>query len=742
MSESSVGPELVVRGRTISAADIGMVRQLIREHGSGGRTRVAGILAERWDWRQPNGRLKARACAEVLRALDVRGLIELPEARFVRCRSPAPVAAPQLDTRPIRGALKDWLPFRFELLEDSQRGALWKYVIGKYHYLGFRHLVGSTLTYLVYSGERLLAAVGWQAAVKALGSRDQVIGWSAAQREVHLHRVATNARFLILPWVELRHAASHILGRTIRRLSADWEARYGYGLWLLETFVDGDRFQGTCYRAANWVRVGRTRGFAKTRHGFVYHGHPKEVYLYVLDPRMRHHIGCADPSDPPLTPEYLLSRVVSESCSERRGFMIVRGDDWDPEVPPRFDLSAEEVRDLADELEAFHGLFEEAFCRSEQKGWSRCYLQGLLTAIERKCMEPIALELEGPKAVRNLQRFMGAYKWDDEYLARRHRQEASKSLAAADGVLSVDSSEFVKKGTESVGVKRQYCGRLGKIENCQSGVFVAYASAKGYGLIDRRLFMPESWFSEEQEERREKCKVPEDLTFKTKTELAAEMVREVMATDLFPARWVVGDTVFGNSPVFLQGLPDELWYLMEIPCTRTAWRGSDGGGGLAPSTAPRSVGDMAADADLSWRRVKLAEGAKGPIVAEVARVRVRLSEEREPGEEQWLFLRQSVATGETKYYVSNAPVETPLEEMTRVCMLRWPIEQCFEEGKSELGMAHYEHRSWPAWHRHMTFVFLAQLFLLRMRHRLKKNSGLDLAAGLPPGSSHPAGGAA
>lgn len=129
---------------------------------------------------------------------------------------------------------------------------------------------------------------------------------------------------------------------------------------------------------------------------------------------------------------------------------------------------------------------------------------------------------------------------------------------------------------------------------------------------------------------------------------------------------------------------------------------------------------MATDTDLSWRRVKLAEGAKGPLVAEVARVRVRLSEEREPGEEQWLFLRQNVATAETKYYVSNAPVETPLEEMTRGCMLRWPIEQCFEEGKSELGMAHYEHRSWPAWHRHMTFVFLAQLFLLRMRHRLKK----------------------
>lgn len=718
MSEPSTSGALVVRGRAISAADIDLVRRLIREHGSWGRTRVAHVLAERWDWRQPNGRLKARACADVLQALHARGLIALPEARHRRRRSPAPATVARLDTRPVRGPLRDWLPFRFELLADAQRGAVWKYVMEQYHYLGFRHLVGSTLTYLVYSGERLVAAVGWQAAVQALGCRDRVIGWNAVQRQEHLHRVATNARFLMLPWVEVPHAASHILGRMVRRLSADWATRYGYGLWLLETFVDAARFDGTCYRAANWLRVGRTQGFAKTGAGFVYHGHPKEVYLYVLDPRMRHHIGCAEATDPPLTPEYLLSRVESKSWLERRRFMIVRGDDWDPEVPPRFDLSAEEVRDVAAELEAFHGLFEDAFCRSEQVGWSRCYLQGLLTAIDRKSVEPMALALEGPEAVRNLQRFIGQYKWDDEYLARRHRQEASKALAAADGVLSVDSSEFVKKGRESVGVARQYCGRLGKIDNCQSGVFVAYASAQGYGLIDRRLFMPESWFSEEQRERRAKCKVPEDLTFQTKTELAAQMVREVRATDLFPARWVVGDTVFGNSPAFLQGLPDDLWYLMEIPCTRTAWRGVDGT--VAPSTAPRAVSDMASDTDLSWHRVKLAEGAKGPLVAEVARLRMRLAEGKQPGQEQWLFLRRDVATGETKYYVSNAPVETPRQEMTRVCLLRWPIEQCFEEGKSELGMAHYEHRSWPAWHRHMTFVFLAQLFLLQMRQRLKK----------------------
>ena len=741
MSESSVRRELVVRGRTIREADIEMVCQLVQEHGSRGRGPVARLLAERWHWRQPNGRLKERACADVLRALDARGVIQLPKPGRAPNPSQPSAHTPTLDTRPIRGALKEWLPFRFQLVQGGSDARLWNHVIQAYHYLGHRSLVGSSLRYLVYRGDRVLAALGWQSAVRALASRDQVIGWSAPVREEHLHRVATNARFLILPWVDLPHAASHILGRMIRRLNADWEATYGYGLWLLETFVDGTRFKGTCYRAANWVWVGRSKGFAKVRNGFVYHGHRKEVYLYVLDPWIRHHIGCADADDPPLTPEYLLSRVVSETDLERRASMIVRSEDWDPDVPPAFDLSAEDVPQLAEELEAFHALFEDAFCRVEQVGLSQCYLQGLLTSLDRKSMEPIALKLQGPKTVRNLQRFMGQYKWDDVLLAQRHQQELSATLASPDGVWSVDNSEFVKKGHESVGVARQYCGRLGKIENCQSGVFVGYSSAKGYGLVDGRLFMPESWFSPEQQERRQKCKVPEDLTFKTKPELAAQMLQTLMATQLFPGRWVTGDTVFGNSPTFLHGLPEGLYYLAEIACSRTVWC-VPSPGCVDPSTPARSVQEVAQDPCLSWERVTLAEGAKGPIVGEVTRLRVAVSEDGQPGPEQWLFLRRTLETGEVKYCLSNAPVDTPLTEMTRVCMLRWPIEQCFEEGKSELGMADYEHRSWPAWHRHMRFVFLAQLFLQRVEQRLgKKSSRTHPPAGAPVDRSGVASGA-
>ena len=418
--------------------------------------------------------------------------------------------------------------------------------------------------------------------------------------------------------------------------------------------------------------------------------------------------------------------------------MIVRSQDWDPDVPPTFDLSAEDVPRLAEELEAFHGLFEEAFCRKEQVGLSQCYLQGLLTSLDRKSMEPIALKLHGPERVRSLQRFMGQYKWDEELLAERHQQELSQTLASPDGVWSVDNSEFVKKGQESVGVARQYCGRLGKIENCQSGVFVGYSSVKGDGLVDGRLYLPESWFSPEQQARREKCKVPEDLTFKTKPELAVEMLGALMATELFPAQWVTCDTVFGNSPTFLQGLPEGLYYLAEIPCNRQVWC-VPSSGSVDGSTPTRSVQELAQDPCLSWERVKLAEGAKGPIVGEVTRLRVVLSGDDEPGPEQWLFLRRMLDTGEVKYCLSNAPADTPLTEMTRVCLLRWPIEQCFQEGKSELGMADYEHRSWTAWHRHMRFVFLAQLFLRRVQQRWGKKSPRTHP---PPGAAADRGGLA
>lgn len=187
-------------------------------------------------------------------------------------------------------------------------------------------------------------------------------------------------------------------------------------------------------------------------------------------------------------------------------------------------------------------------------------------------MEPIAINLMDTHRVRSMQHFVSSGAWHTDRLARCHKEETAKTIADALGVLSIDSSEFAKKGKDSVGVSRQYCGRLGKNENCQSGVFIGYSSPKGYALLDRRLFLPEKWFTEDYQDRWKKCKIPDGITFKTKPQLAVEMVNNICASNLFPAKWITCDTIFGNSPDFIDNLPEELFYLAEVPSNTHVWR--------------------------------------------------------------------------------------------------------------------------------------------------------------------------
>ncbi|MDR4503177.1 MAG: IS701 family transposase [Candidatus Scalindua sp.] len=719
------GRRLVIRGREISEADIAVVRGLIEHYGNRGRVYISIKLSEHWQWKQANGHLKDRACRSILQSLSERGLIQLPASkRAPSCKNERPLEHVRLDTTEIKGNIKVFLPLKIKSVTDKESGRIWKYVNRRYHYLGYRVLVGQNIRYLIYSSDRLVAALGWQSAVERLYCRDIIIGWNVQERRKALDKVLNNSRFLIMPWVEVKNIASHILSRVVRQLQKDWVEKYGTRLLFLETFIDPSKFSGTCYQAANWVKIGNTKGYRKKQKGFIYHGNSKEVYFYVLDPQGRQKIK-QDKTEPLLTRKYLLSnRPYSNLPLERRSSMIVRPPDWSPEVEPGVELSASDIGKLATELEKYHALFEEGFRRKEQKDLSLCYLQGLLSKLDRKSIEPIALRLRGKDTVRSLQRFMGEYKWDGEFIASRHKEELSKLLSEADGVLSLDSREVVKKGKESVGVARQYCGRLGKIENCQSGVYVAYTSTKGYGLIDRRLYMPEKWFDPEYKERRERCKVPKNLVFRKKPELAVEMIAELSTGGLFPFRWITCDSIFGNSPDFLENLPPQVFYLADIAKNRKVLVSTQDGEACR-KRVERKVSDIAQDGNVKWKLAQLAEGAKGPIYGFVARTRVFAGDDSTAENERWLFLRKDPKTHEIKYCLSNAPAETALEEMIRVCVLRWPVEQSFQEGKSELGMADYEHRSWPAWHRHMTFVFLAQLFLLRIRGVLKKNTGSD-----------------
>ncbi len=659
------------------------------------------------------------------------GMVCLFESTVLKANRSMSKFSPVFSQKPIEtlcGCLKSLRPITLQLVSGSDLEPVWDYLVKQFHYLGYQKLLGHRLKYLALVGEHPVAALSWSAAALKVGVRDRFIGWSEEQKKTYLDRIANNSRFLIFPWVLVPHLASHVLSLNIRRLARDWEQQFHQPLWLLETFVDPSRFKGTSYKAANWKCIGQTRGYGKEGRGYAHHGSLKEVY--VLEPRFRKIIGCE--------PQPLFHRPPPSLKKVEELKMILNQAHWNPELVPWVTLTEKDVKGMAEALVKFHEQFHDCFGRIEQHRLGLTYLSGLMSAMPAKSAEPIALEFLGEDNVRSLQRFMKTYHWDHEAMQLKHQILLSPLIADPQGMINVDSSEFTKKGKESVGVSRQYCGEIGKVENCQSGVFVGYSSEKGYGLLAGRLYMPEIWFSREYAQRRRDNLVPKDLGFKTKMEIALELIHQVTRTQLFPARWIGCDATFGSDADFLNSLPQDIYYFADVRSDAQVfvqkpkfWIPPYSGRGpkpkrprLSPSQPrPKTVAILARSGKCHWESVILAEGAKGPIIAKVTRLRVYPSRKGLPQDNPvWLFIR-TTPDGKTKFSFSNASMDTPLSEMGKASVMRWPIEQCFEEGKSQLGMDHYEHRSWPGWHRHMIYVFLGLHFMLRLRIQFKKNSG-------------------
>jgi SRSO17 transposase len=632
-----------------------------------------------------------------------------------------------VDTTPIECSLAELGSVHLKLVSDTNLESLWDYLVSENHYLGHKRFIGRRLKYLVFTGERPIAAIGWRSASLKLEARDYYIGWSKEQRKNYLKHIVNNNRFLIFDWVRVPHLASHILSRNIRVISKDWEKKYGHPIFLLETFVDPKRYRGTCYKASNWEDIGMTKGFTKKGISYTYHGNKKEVYVYVIEKDFRKIIKCQKKPYP--------QKPAHSREKERLLYMMIQQPDYDPKLIQWMDIEKDLISQLGEELISFHKEFHNCFYRIEQFILGQCYLKGLLSNLERKNIEAIALRYmeANNNEVRSLQKLMTNYRWSENLMLQEIQRKLSELIASEDGMITVDSSEFQKKGTESAGVTRQYCGNAGKIENCQSGVFVGYTSSKGYGLIDRQLYLPEVWFSQEYGERRLKCHVPEDLTFKTKIEIAFDLIEKGRQTGLFPARWLGADATFGSDSKFRDKVDASgMYFFVNIRSDTLVWlhRPEVGipsyhGKGRPPEKeraleSPVNVSKIASLSDLTWETEILAEGAKGPIIAKISRVRVVEYRDGFPGKELWLFLRKD-PDGKTRYAFSNAPNDISIDQMKRIATMRWPIEQCFEDGKKHLGMDHYELRSWKGWHRHMTYVFMALLFLLKIRMKgLKK----------------------
>lgn len=651
--------------------------------------------------------------------------------------SKPPFHSIEIDTNTISGPLRSLRPVTLELVSQTPLESFWDMLVNQHHYLGYRKLLGHRLKYLAFLQDRPVAALSWSAPALKSRARDRYIGWSDEQRKTYLKRTANNSRFLILPWVKVPNLASHLLSLNISQLSKDWFQRFSQTLLFLETFVDPRYFKGTSYQAANWKFVGHTYGSGKQGQGYFYHGAKKEIYVYALTSKFRKIIGCEQKPYSPFHRSPLSFKKVEELK------MILRHAQWNPDLVPSMSIKDEDISVMADELVKFHEQFHGCFGRIEHERLGLAYISGLISNSKAKSIEPIALEFLDKKEVRSLQRFMKTYRWDQEAMEAKHQSFLSETICSPHGMINIDSSEFLKKGKESVGVARQYCGAAGKVENCQSGVFAGYSSDKGYGLLTCRLYMPESWFSKEQKERREENMVPDDLAFQTKPQIALDLINKIVETKLFPAKWIGCDSTFGSDSHFLKSLPGELYYFASVRSDAKVFLKKPKvglpfykGRGRHPKKAqvlsgqePFSVSEIAKSKRRSFKPVVLAEGAKGPIIAHVLTLRVYQSKDGLPDDTPvWLIIRRS-SDGQIKYALSNAPEDIALSELHKASTMRWPIEQCFQEGKSHVGMDQYEHRSWPAWHRHMTYVFLALHFLLRLRLRFKKKSDYHVAAG-------------
>jgi len=281
---------LEYRGRRVTESDVELVRELIRAHPNASRRQLSTKLCEVWQWRQQNGSPRDMVCRGLMLELDRAGYIELPA---IKKRPPNPLArrprpaAVDVDRTPVRAELWGLGGVELRQVRRSTEEQLFNGLIEQHHYLGYTQPVGEHLKYVAYAAERPIACFAWGSAPRHLGPRDRFIGWSAAERRERIHLIAYNPRFLILPWIEVRHLASHLLARMVRVLSADWQKMYGHPVHFAETFVDPERFAGTCYRAANWIRLGRTTGRGKDDRTHRPNRSLKEVLGYALHPRFR-----------------------------------------------------------------------------------------------------------------------------------------------------------------------------------------------------------------------------------------------------------------------------------------------------------------------------------------------------------------------------------------------------------------------------------------------------------------------
>jgi len=617
------------------------------------------------------------------------------------------------DKTPMTGELSEYPgAVRIHKVDETKWEVLWDTLVREHHYLGYEGQIGGRVKYIVTLGKQIVGAISFCSATYRLGPRDDYIGWNEEDRISQQQHLVLNNRFLILPWIRVNNLASHILSKSLRQLREDWEKQYEVTPYMIETFVDREKYLGTCYIAANWVYLGVTKGYSRRGNTYEYHGQLKDIYVYIVDRSFAR--------------KYHPDLKRLRNGREELEAMINGTPIWFPSILKDMGITGDFTKQIKQYFADHTEKYMSCLGSKPNRAHFITMLKGFLSDLERKSIEPIALAYEGNRNVRNLTNFMGTNKWDEEGMRREYRKDISGQLAHEDGMVTVDDTGFPKKGNNSVGVARQYCGRVGKVDNCQIGVMAGYVSPRGYGLIDYELYMPEKWFNDGFSDLRKKCGVPRGLRFRTKNQIASGMIQDAVSSGLFPAKYVGADSAYGGDSKFLDSLPEGVIYFADVKKDQMVFAGRPqlsvpiySGRGRKPSKEasafpPRTVKEIAEDSTLPWNDVVLDIGAKGPIITSDKYLLVTEVRDGKPGNDVWLYVRK-LSDGKMKYALCNESADASAEDLRRPALMRWSIEQCFNECKDYLGMDHYESRSWVAWHRHMLICFIAHLFVIKLR---------------------------
>ena len=365
-------------------------------------------------------------------------------------------------------------------------------------------------------------------------------------------------------------------------------------------------------------------------------------------------------------------------------------------------------------FQEFMSEYDDCFLRSETREKATLYVRGILADVERKNGWQLS-ETLGLADPHPLQRLLNEAKWDADVVQKRQRGQVVSVLDDKSGVLVLDESGFPKKGKHSAGVSPQYCGRSGKVDNCQVGVYLTLATRTGTGVLDRRLYLPKGWC--EDSERRKKAHIPEEIVFQTKPQLAQAMLAQAWAEGV-ESRYVAGDTLYGNSPRLRQFIADaNRLYVLAIGRHHH----------VEINGKRQSLTDVVTSLkDRPWEAIATTVAETGVVWYDWCALRVVLRPDET--QDQWLLIRCARAHDSDKdepdydFFISNAPTETPIVDLVAVASLRHEIEQVFEEAKGQLGLADYEVRTWHGWQRHMTLCFLAHTWLMTFSHTQREKN--------------------